>query len=258
MDIENINERITDIKERAIDNVDLHFNQYILDELINLRDSEYFLIDSVNWAIYWTDILADLKPLMDEIIIEFEKSKTGELIHEALTDCIELKKLIDSKIMAYELEILKEEQVDIYEIYKYAGVKVDKPRLPSHIRFTKSQVVLKELHKGLKRTFGYIDDSNPDFCLHFNDTKRKFKKIRWNADDQDLAMLILLLVKHELIAKIYTRRINQVYLIKNHFLNQDGELFKESSLRTLLRRMEKLIDSNLYDDISIFINNLTQ
>ncbi len=57
MDIAGLEERILEIKDKVIENVDLHFNEYVSDDLQEIGEDEYFLIDSVSYSIYWTERL---------------------------------------------------------------------------------------------------------------------------------------------------------------------------------------------------------
>lgn len=63
MDTSLLEQQIKKIQDKVVDNVDKHFNQYISEDLQEINDDEYYLIDSASWLIYWMERLGELKPI---------------------------------------------------------------------------------------------------------------------------------------------------------------------------------------------------
>lgn len=247
---------VQELKDKVINNVDLHFNNYIIEELKDVDDDDYFLIDSVNWSIYWTDRLSELKPVMDQLLQNISLFADKEPYDKLLYECVELKRIIDSNILKYEIAIKKEDAIDAYEIMRYAGIYKRAPKFPEPIIFSETDGKIKALCEGLKNIWGYIDLSYEEFKAHTSKSNNGFEKIKWKTNDSDLALLIIVLVRYNFLPKIYTRRINQVRLIMTHFINKEGNSFESASTRSLLLRMEKEIDYPHHLDFIHFIANL--
>jgi hypothetical protein len=256
MNPSQLEKQINEIRDKVIENVDKHFNAYISEDLQEINDDEYYLIDSESWSIYWAERLGELKPLMDTILIEMQSDADKSRISDLWNDCISLKRVIDSNIVKYEIESKKEEIVNQYEVFNFLGFKTDLPKKVDPILFAIQEEKLEELHKGLCNQFGYIDISFEEFLEHTNSSDKVSKKIRWKSNDQDLAMLVILMEHFYILGRIYTRRGYQISLIINHFLNKDNLPFNPSSIKTLLRRMSKQMDYELYSELREFISHL--
>jgi len=256
MDITGLKEQILEIKDKVIDNVNEHFNEYISEDLQDIGEDEYFLVDSVSYSIYWMERLRALKPIMDSLLSEHQSDEELPDFNRLWDECITLKRIIDGNILKYEVAANQEEAVNHYEVFGFIGLDIKPPKKPNPISFTINESSLKELHRGLKHRFGFISITFEEFQKHREPAEKEYNKIHWNSLDLDLVMFVLLMLKYRLIPLKYARLKYQIELIVTHFNNENNLPFKPNSIGTQLRKMKRNLDSILYEELDAFMAQL--
>lgn len=253
MSLAQLKKELAEIRDKAIDNVDKHFHEYISTDLQETGDEDYFLVDSLSHSLHWMSMLGELKPIMDELKDELFREEASPELQAVWNESVKLKIVIDQNIMKYEAARKIVQAVDHYYVFNFIGLDLKPPKKPEPISFRISEEGIKELHNGLKRRFGYIDVSYKEFIEHTKPSETDYELIRWKSLDLDLVMFILLLVKHKVIPERYSRPKYQIEFICMHFQNEENKPFNPNSIATQLRRMKDYVDSITYKPLDDLI-----
>jgi hypothetical protein len=256
MDIENVKNGLASIRKRAIDEVEVNFNKYVLEDFLDAGESSYFLIDSVSWSYYFQDLLAELNDIMN-YILSFPASaieRASDNIY--MLECIDLKRVIDANIIKYELASLEESKVSTTDIFDFIGVNIDKTPKPTPIKLTNyaGEYCIQRLHKGLKEQFNYIDITIDEFENHFKGHAQSL--IKWKGSTQDLLMLIIFLANSSIIPEKYKSNKYRSKLVLDHFTKPDGSRFNIYSINSMFSKYSKSKTNTQYAELQALVRNL--
>lgn len=220
--LENI---IHELKEKALENSEYHFNEYIIEDY---SDSDFnYLIEDYDRYLYWIDLAATWNHC---IWPYFDQKSLKEKEIKLLNDAIEIKKKIDKKLLELtngnkrqiyiDLELIEDESIPDIKNY--------------HIRINENQgdknEIIDAFHSYLKLK-GYISDRlDSKFRNNFIDSE-DYRPITWEKPMNQLVALLKYLISNGVIYGDF----EDIYsLVKTHFIirKSEGKLNKESIVRS--------------------------
>ncbi len=222
MDLEKIKAQIAVIKDKVFDNIDKHFNEYYIDDILDSKEFDLINdpINDFDWYLYWTDIKEDLIGIFNQF---FQKQHLSPTEHEILCECVSLKRELDKKIGA--IPNFKEyETIDLLNYFE--PPKIPPLALNVHI----SIKTIHNLHSYLL-THKYISDIEyQSFENHFNENDFSQIPIKWNKDAIKFVAFINVLYKSQVFDIQGDYKDKKWELVKLHFSKSDGSHFNTNVL----------------------------
>nr|WP_319272369.1 hypothetical protein [uncultured Draconibacterium sp.] len=237
MDLEKIKAQIATFKDKAIDNVERNFNDYILEDLIEYtnENSDYYLIDSMNYYLYWLELAIDLNPIIKNLTSSFNRDKSYKIV---LNEYLQLKAEVDKKLIYYYSLTKNENQTNLIEIGEDISneISINTKSITEPIEiqesYNQNDALLDSLYHLLRNEWKSINCESGLFKEHFYIKRKMTNRITWNDKTETLLALIKELIKSNIIINNLSRQQDICLLISQHFINKHNKPFKLPSLRT--------------------------
>lgn len=244
MQTPDIKKELDLLTEMAISNVDFHFHNYVLEDILECGQVEY-IIDNQSWLLYWVDISERLNNLMNKLIIDYLNGVKDH--YSDLQECTRIKTIIDKKL-------IENPEFDTNEVFDFLGFELNKNQNSKLINVagsneSKSSIINNLYH--LLSDKGYIEIEINEFNLHFKDSSDSLHKIKWLGTEVQLVGLFNKLIEKKVIPRFY--QFNYLKLITYHFVNKNGKAFNEKQLSV---SRSKLLNIELFEEIVCIVNEL--
>lgn len=172
MQTPDIKKELDLLTEMAISNVDFHFHNYVLDDILECGKVEY-LIDNQSWLLYWVDVSERLNYLMNRLMLDYLNG-TKEYYCD-LQECTKIKSVVDAKL-------IENPTFENNEVFEFLGFELNRDQNSKHFNVIGSNAnkltIIEKLHNLLTAN-GYIDIGISDFLIHFKKSNESFTQIKW-------------------------------------------------------------------------------
>ncbi|GJM29228.1 MAG: hypothetical protein DHS20C17_18630 [Cyclobacteriaceae bacterium] len=243
MDVNEIQSRLKELRERCIDNFVNNFNEFVLRDYHEAGfEGIFYIIDDESYYEYWLHQAFNLKYVMSWIS-EIEEE---ELMDELFLEFITIKKVVDSKLL--ELETLENIYIDLGET---KPEETPIPRIELNSAVIHVGKALKRLHSGLSDV-GLIQESLNEFKKHFLQEMPDFKPIVWFGKVVQIVALFSRLRDKKLLMPSKANSVEEIIL--NHFVKNNHQPFSKGSIKVNKTNLSTR-DSD-YPEINTIISNL--
>jgi len=253
MEIKEFEKQIALIKEKAIDNVDKHFNEFIIND-INIEGVIEYLIGEDDWYNYYVNLCRDINDLIYDIV---NSEINDEKKHEILFQCVAIKRIIDKNILSnptYNEDTVKFDIFD-FDIKKFREEIKNKDKENQYIEVlgNKEEITntIKKLY-GELYNIGFLNCSFDEFANHFKPNSFDINLTKWHSTESRIVALFDLLIKEKIISPKY--KDNKYQTISQHFINKHGKLFKPKQLSIVTSKRE--FTKEEYKEINLIVDNL--
>jgi hypothetical protein len=237
MNLKHIKEEIKGLKKKCIEEVDYHFNKYVLDDLVDYGEV-YSLIDDIDLYGYWCGNALQINFIINSLLSDTSnESKEKE---EILIQLIGIKRVIDTKLLELRIE-------DKDQILSDLGIRIKSmvnPFLQLNVDEKIKEKTINNFHELLVQ-HGLISNSIDEFKQHFYPSSSIIKPIDWKETQIQLVGLLKEMIEKKFLIGS-SKQLSSI--IKKHFTHK-GTAIKEGNISVYSSNIININSDKKFDKI---------